>query len=63
MLVLFASVLVGMHLDKKINIVLFWLLEIVFMFSGLSPHIVFNIPEFYYDSFWSCNNRSKCRPV
>lgn len=35
-----------------------------FIFSGISSLIVFNIPKFYYDSFWPSNNRrSRCRPV
>lgn len=46
--VLFARLFIPMHLDRKINIVLFWLPEIVFVFSGISSLIVFNIPKFYY---------------
>lgn len=62
--ILFASLSIAMHPDRKINIVLFGVPEIVFIFSGISSLIVFNIPKFYYESLWPYSNRkSRCRPV
>lgn len=62
--ILFASLSIAMHPDRKINIVLFGAPEIVFIFSGISSLIVFNIPKFCYESFWPYSYiKSRCRPV